>query len=166
MEFPLEAVTNFSEARDAAVVKAMDPGKRSSSTSAWTSITTARCSPVVGSEHELVDALFAGIACAVKKIDLRGHGGVRPRIGAADVVPIVPIRPHDAPRAAAAALKLARRVGEELDLPVFLYADIGRGHGPASLGAGASRSCSAASDTGEVAPDFGPCALIRQAASS
>ncbi len=159
MELPLEAVPNFSEARDAGVVKAI--GRE-----------LARCAELldvhvdvdhnrsvftlVGSEHELVDALFAGIACAQKRIDLRRHGGVHPRIGAADVVPVVPIRPKDAPRAAAAALKLARRVGEELELPVFLYADVGGGRGPAFFRRGGPEELQRRIDAGELSPDFGP----------
>ena len=72
---------------------------------------------LVGGEDELVEALLAGIACARTRIDLREHRGAHPRIGAADVVPIVPIRPDDADRARAAALELGRRIGEELGLP-------------------------------------------------
>ena len=50
---------------------------------------------------------------------------MHPRIGAADVVPIVPIRPEDMERARAASLELARRIGDEVGLPVFLYAEVG-----------------------------------------
>ena len=56
---------------------------------------------------------------------------MHPRIGVADVVPIVPIRPADAERARAAALELGRRIGTELGLAVFLYADLAPGRGPA-----------------------------------
>ena len=50
---------------------------------------------LVGAEDELVDALVAGVGVARERIDLRGHEGAHPRIGAADVVPIVPIVPED-----------------------------------------------------------------------
>jgi len=162
MDFPLEAVPNFSEARDAAVVKAigLELAKYAELLDVHVDVDHNRSVfTLVGSEHELVDALLAGIACAVKRIDLRGHGGVHPRIGAADVVPIVPIRSQDTPRAAAAALKLARRVGEELALPVFLYADVGGGHGPAFFRRGGPEELQRRIDAGEIAPDFGPSRL-------
>jgi glutamate formiminotransferase len=162
MDFPLEGVPNFSEARDAAVVKAigLELAKHAELLDVHVDVDHNRSVfTLVGSERELIDALFAGIACAVKRIDLRRHGGVHPRIGAADVVPIVPIRPQDAPRAAAASLKLARRVGEELELPVFLYADVGGGHGPAFFRRGGPEELQRRIDAGEVAPDFGPSRL-------
>jgi glutamate formiminotransferase len=162
MAFPLEAVPNFSEARDAAVVKAigLELAKCAELLDVHVDVDHNRSVfTLVGNERELVDALFAGIACAVKKIDLRAHGGVHPRIGAADVVPIVPIRPGDASRAAAAALKLARRVGEELELPVFLYADVGGGHGPAFFRRGGPEELQRRIDAGEIRPDFGPSRL-------
>jgi glutamate formiminotransferase len=162
MELPLEAVPNFSEARDAGVVKAigLELAKCAELLDVHVDVDHNRSVfTLVGSEHELVDALFAGIACAVKRIDLRRHGGVHPRIGAADVVPVVPIRPEDAPRAAAVALKLARRVGEELELPVFLYADVGGGRGPAFFRRGGPEELQRRIDAGELAPDFGPARL-------
>jgi glutamate formiminotransferase len=162
MELPLEAVPNFSEARDAGVVKAIgrELAKCAELLDVHVDVDHNRSVfTLVGSDREVVDALFAGIACAQKRIDLRGHGGVHPRIGAADVVPIVPIRPDDAPRAAAAALKLARRVGEELDVPVFLYADVGGGRGPAFFRRGGPDELQRRIDAGELAPDFGPSRL-------
>jgi len=81
---------------------------------------------------------------------------VHPRIGAADVVPVVPLRPVDAERARAAALELARRVGEELGLPVFLYAELAPGRGPAFYRHGGPEELQRRIDAGELAPDFGP----------
>jgi glutamate formiminotransferase len=114
---------------------------------------------LVGSEAELVAALLAGIACARERIDLRRHEGAHPRIGAADVVPVVPIRHADAERARVTALELARRVGEELVLPVFLYADLAPGRGPAFFRRGGPPELQARIDAGELAPDFGPARL-------
>src|SRR5204862_485692 len=76
---------------------------------------------LVGDARQLVDALVAGVAVARERVDLRGHAGVHPRTGVADVVPIVPVRPADMDRAKAASLELARRLGDELSLPGFLY---------------------------------------------
>jgi glutamate formiminotransferase len=114
---------------------------------------------LVGSERELVDALLAGIAVACKRIDLRGHDGVHPRIGAADVVPIVPVVPDDMERARAAALELARRIGAELSLPVFLYGEVGAGRGPAFFRTGGTGELQRRIDAGELEPDFGPTQL-------
>jgi glutamate formiminotransferase / 5-formyltetrahydrofolate cyclo-ligase len=71
-------------------------------------------------------------------------------------VPIVPIRPEQMKRAAACALTLARRIGEELDLPVFLYGEVGGGRGPAFFRQGGVDELQRRIDAGELAPDFGP----------
>ena len=79
---------------------------------------------------------------AVERIDLRTHEGAHPRIGAADVVPIVPLRPEDLERARTAALAVAERIGSELGLPVFVYAPPERG--PAFYRRGGAGGASAA----------------------
>src|SRR5207253_930356 len=79
-----------------------------------------------------------------------------PRIGSADVVPIVPLRPADMERARSAALALARRIGEELELPVFLYGELGSGRGPAFFRRGGPDALQRRLDGGGLAPDFGP----------
>jgi glutamate formiminotransferase len=113
----------------------------------------------VGDDTQIVEALLAGIACARDCIDLRRHEGVHPRIGAADIVPVVAVRPEDAERARAAAREVARRVGEELGLPVFLYAELGRGRGPAFFRHGGPEQLQRRIEDGELAPDFGPSTL-------
>src|SRR5206468_9973637 len=80
---------------------------------------------LVGDEDTLVAALLAGVACARERIDLREHEGAHPRIGAADVVPIVGVEPMDTERARECALVVAGRIGAELQLPVFLYGESG-----------------------------------------
>ena len=80
-------------------------------------------------------------------------------MGAADVVPLVPIRPEDMGRARAAALALGKRVGEELGLPVFLYGEVGDGRRPAFFRRGGLDALQARVDAGELAPDFGPSLL-------
>jgi glutamate formiminotransferase len=156
---PLEAVPNFSEGRDAAVVKAIGKAlaARAELLDVHVDVDHNRSVfTLVGSDEEIVDALVAGIDCARSRIDLREHGGVHPRIGAADVVPVVPIRPDDAARARTAALSVARRVGDELGLPVFLYADLGEGRGPAYFRRGGPEELQRRIDAGELTPDFGP----------
>ena len=163
---PLEAVPNFSEGRDPATIAAI--GEALSAHARLLDIHSDRdhnrsVYTLVGSEAELVAALVAGIACARERIDLRLHEGAHPRVGAADVVPLVPIREADAGRARATALQLARRVGEELALPVFLYADLGSGRGPAFFRRGGPTELQRRLDAGELAPDFGPAQLDERA---
>jgi len=163
---PLEAVPNFSEGRDRATIDAI-----AEALSAHARLLDVHSDAdhnrsvytLVGNEDELVAALLAGIACARERIDLGRHDGVHPCIGAADVVPLVPIREVDADRARAAALELARRVGEELALPVFLYADIASGVGPAYFRRGGPAELQRRLDSGELAPDFGPARLDERA---
>jgi glutamate formiminotransferase len=110
----------------------------------------------VGDERALVEALVAGVECARERIDLRRHDGAHPRVGAADVVPLVPIAPGDMERARAAALETAGRIGK-LGLPVFLYGEPGRG--PAFFRRGGPDELQRRVDAGELVPDFGPARL-------
>jgi glutamate formiminotransferase len=163
---PLEAVPNFSEGRDRATIDAI--GEALSAHARLLDVHSDEdhnrsVYTLVGNEEELADALLAGIACARERIDLRRHGGAHPRVGAADVVPVVPIRENHAERARAAALELARRVGEELALPVFLYADLAPGRGPAFFRRGGPAELQRRIDAGEIAPDFGPAQLDERA---
>jgi glutamate formiminotransferase len=103
--------------------------------------------------------LLAGIAGAREHIDLRTHVGAHPRIGAMDVVPIVPLRPDDMERARSAALDLAGRIGEELELPVFLYGALAQERGPAFFRRGGPEELQRRIDAREVTPDFGPSRL-------
>jgi glutamate formiminotransferase len=163
---PLEAVPNFSEGRDPATIDAIGQAlaQHARLLDVHSDVDHNRSVyTLVGSKDELVAALLAGIACARERIDLRSHEGAHPRIGAADVVPLVPIRESDAECARAAALELARRVGEELALPVFLYADLAPGRGPAFYRRGGPAELQRRIDAGELAPDFGPTRLDERA---
>jgi glutamate formiminotransferase len=68
----------------------------------------------------------------------------------------VPLRPPDMERARAAALRLARRVGTELGLPVFLYGALAGGRGPAFFRRGGLADLRRRVEAGELAPDAGP----------
>jgi glutamate formiminotransferase len=107
----------------------------------------------VGSEAELVEALAAAAGVAVDRIDLGTHEGAHPRVGAVDVVPLVPLRPGDMGRARAAALAVGERLGE-LELPIFLYEPPERG--PAFYRRGGTAELQRRLDAGELVPDFGP----------
>jgi glutamate formiminotransferase len=159
---PLETVPNFSEGRDRATIDAIAEalGSRARLLDVHADADHNRSVfTLVGSAEELVEALLAGIVSALERIDLRRHGGAHPRVGAADVVPLVPIAPEDAEAAREAALTLARRVGEELSLPVFLYGELGGGRGPAFFRRGGPEELQRRVDAGELAPDFGPAQL-------
>jgi glutamate formiminotransferase / 5-formyltetrahydrofolate cyclo-ligase len=156
---PLEAVPNFSEGRDREVVDAIGAalGEHAELLDVHVDADHNRSVfTLVGEAEALVASLLAGIACARDRIDLRRHEGAHPRIGAADVVPVVAVRREDAERARAAALELARRVGEELGLPVFLYGELAPGRGPAFFRRGGPDELQRRIDAGELAPDFGP----------
>jgi glutamate formiminotransferase / 5-formyltetrahydrofolate cyclo-ligase len=161
--FPLESVPNFSEGRDAEVIAGLEnsmarPARLLDIHTDWDhhrSVFT-----IVGSGDELVETLLAGIGAAAERIDLRTHEGAHPRIGAADVVPLVPLRPEDEPAAREAALALADRVGSELELPVFFYARLTEDHRePAFFRRGGPEELQRRVDSGELAPDRGPEAL-------
>ena len=130
---PLESVPNFSEGRDRATIEAIG-----SALSARVRLLDVHSDPdhhrsvftVVGEDEALVEALVDGVAVARDRIDLTRHEGAHPRIGAADVVPVVPLAPRDLERAKAAALRLAERIGD-LGLPVFLYCALAADRGPA-----------------------------------
>jgi glutamate formiminotransferase len=166
MPLPLESVPNFSEGRDRQTIDAIADALAAhaelldvhSDVDHNRSVFT-----LVGDEGELVGALLAGIACAKERIDLRLHEGAHPRIGVADVVPIVPLRDEDRARARAAALELAQRTGDELSLPVFLYADLAPGRGPAFFRRGGTEALQQRLDQGELAVDFGPSRLDERA---
>jgi glutamate formiminotransferase len=162
MRFPLESVPNFSEGRDETTIDAL--GRALAARAELLDVHSdadhnRSVFTLVGEEAGLVEALLGGIACARERIDLRRHEGAHPRIGAADVVPIVPLRPDDRERAQAAARRLAARVGTELRLPVFLYGELAPGRGPAFFRRGGPEELQRRIDVGEVRPDFGPARL-------
>ena len=166
MARPLESVPNFSEGRDRATIDALAEalGSRARLLDVHADEDHNRSVfTLVGSEDELVEALLLGIACARERIDLRRHEGAHPRIGAADVVPLVPLAPEDLGRARKAALRLAERVGAELGLPTFLYGELGAERGPAFFRRGGPEELQQRIDAGELTPDFGPARLDERA---
>jgi glutamate formiminotransferase len=161
---PLESVPNFSEGRDSATIAAI--GNALASHARLLDVHADEdhnrsVFTLVGTESELADGLIAGIRVATERIDLREHEGAHPRIGAADVVPIVPLRPEDLERARVAAALVGERIGTELGLPVFVYAPPERG--PAFYRRGGPAGLQRRVDAGELAPDYGPSHLHESA---
>ncbi len=123
----------------------------------------------VGAPDVVVPAAFAGVAKAAELIDLDSHQGAHPRIGATDVVPFIPISGVTMEDCVQLARTLGKQVGEELNIPVYLYeaaatrperanlADIRRGEYE-----GLKSDIAANPDR---APDFGPTQLGKAGAT-
>lgn len=122
----IECVPNFSEGRDINIIKQItaaiekvegikllnvDPGKATNRT-----VVT-----FVGAPKAVVEAAFRAIQKAGELIDMSKHKGEHPRMGATDVCPLIPITNISIEETAVFANELAKRVGEELQLPVYLY---------------------------------------------
>ena len=122
----IECIPNFSEGRRAEVIAAIRdaiaavPGTAvldvSSDASHNRTVIT-----FVAEIGRAVEAQLAGIRVARDRIDLNEHQGEHPRMGAADVVPFVPLEGATMEDCIALALELGERVGRELEIPVFLY---------------------------------------------
>ncbi len=155
----LEAVPNASEGRRAEVVSAIGAafGRNAVLLDTHSDADHNRSVfTLAAEEHDLLESLLAGIAAAVERIDLREHVGVHPRVGAVDVVPVVPFAPESMERAKSAARLVAARVGEELRLPVFLYGEVGEERRPAYFRRGGLDELRRRVDAGELVPDEGP----------
>ena len=155
----LEAVPNASEGRRAEVVSAIGSAFAQDAVLLDTHADADHNRSVftlAAEEGELVESLLAGIAAAVERIDLREHVGVHPRVGAVDVVPVVPFASESMDRAKSAARLVAARVGEELRLPVFLYGQVGDERRPAYFRRGGLDELRRRVDSGELVPDEGP----------
>jgi glutamate formiminotransferase / 5-formyltetrahydrofolate cyclo-ligase len=156
---PLETVPNFSEGRDRATIDAIGEALAAhvrvldvhSDVDHNRSVYTC-----VGDDGPLVDALAAAAEVARERIDLRNHEGAHPRIGVADVAPVVALRQADMERARQAALALGARLGA-LGFPVFVYAPPVRG--PAFYRRGGVEGLQHRIDAGELEPDFGPATI-------
>lgn len=161
---PLLGVPNFSEGRSERVVRALAAtlGDQAEVLDVHFDPEHNRSVITIAAERaKLEQALFAGAQEAIELIDLRGHHGLHPRIGALDVCPVVYRAEQHRDQAREAALAIAERLGSELELPVFLYGELAtseerreraffRRGGPAEL---ARRM-----ESGELAPDSGPSA--------
>lgn len=122
----VECVPNFSEGRRLQVVDAIvdaiasvpgarvldrqsDPGHNRTVVS------------VIGTPEAALEAAYRGVAKAVELIDMERHEGGHPRVGAADVVPFVPVAGVSMAECVALAEALGKRIADELGVPVYLY---------------------------------------------
>jgi glutamate formiminotransferase len=114
---------------------------------------------LAGPPGSLYRSVLAGAREALAQTDISRHPGLHPHVGALDVAPIVYLREEDAGAASAEALVLADLLGEELELPVFLYGALADGRTRAQLRAGGAARLAERVAAGELSPDFGPSAL-------
>jgi len=76
---------------------------------------------MVGEPSQVVKTLYDMTKTAAGLIDLRNHRGEHPRMGATDVIPIIPLKNIDYAECIEYSKELAQRIGEELKIPVYLY---------------------------------------------
>ncbi|MDP3927621.1 MAG: glutamate formimidoyltransferase [Bacteroidota bacterium] len=122
----IECVPNFSEGNDLQIIKQItdviesvegvmlldvDPGKATNRT-----VVT-----FVGEPNAVIEAAYLAIKKASEIIDMRKHKGEHPRMGATDVCPLIPVSGISMEETAAYAVKLAQRVGSDIQIPVYLY---------------------------------------------
>ena len=122
----IECVPNFSEGRDKEVINQIttaieaaadvrlldvDPGEATNRT-----VVT-----FVGEPEAVVEAAFAGVKRAAELIDMSKHKGAHPRMGATDVLPLVPVSGVTLEECAALARALAERISRELNIPTYCY---------------------------------------------
>ena len=122
----IECVPNFSEGRDKEVIRQItsaieaaadvklldvDPGEATNRT-----VVT-----FVGEPEAVVEAAFVGVKRAAELIDMRKHKGAHPRMGATDVLPLIPIAGITLEECAELARKLAERIANELKVPTYCY---------------------------------------------
>ncbi|PYS62367.1 MAG: glutamate formimidoyltransferase [Acidobacteria bacterium] len=126
MQKLIECVPNFSEGRDLDVIRQITAAIESADGVSLLDVdpgasTNRTVVTFVGSPEAAAEAAFRGIQKAAELIDMRKHKGAHPRMGATDVCPFVPIDNVSWEEAIACANKLGKRVGEELNIPVYLY---------------------------------------------
>jgi len=161
----LEFVPNFSEGRNRAVVDAL--------VAAMTAVPGVKClgSELDANHHRSVitlagpapaiaEAAVRGAAAAKQQIDLRTHKGEHKRMGALDVCPFVPLAGASMADAVDTARAVGKRIGKELELPVFLYAEACTRESRRVLGNFRNKEFEGLSalvgTDPEYAPDFGP----------
>ena len=158
----LETVPNVSEGRDAAAIDEIGRAFASRGTLLDVHADADHHRSVftlVADPEPLVESLVAGIALALELIDLRAHDGVHPRVGAVDVVPIVPLVPQHMEIAKDVAHEIAQRIGTELGAPVFLYGLVAGDRRPAFFRRGGPAELQRRMSAGELRPDAGPISL-------
>ena len=127
----------------------VDPGKATNRT-----VVT-----MVGTPEEVCEAAFRAVKKAQELIDMRKHKGAHPRFGATDVCPLVPVANITMEEVVKYAHKLAKRIGDELNIPIFCYESAAtepKRRNLASCRQGEYEALAKRIETPEWKPDFGP----------
>lgn len=164
MRTVIECVPNFSEGADPARVEEIAdavravPGLRllnvSSDASHNRSVLT-----FVGDPAAIRGGVLALFEAALPRIDLMGHRGEHPRMGAVDVVPLIPIRGATVADCVALSRELGEEIGRRFGIPVYLYEDSAASEGRRNLAdvrKGQFEGLAAKMEKPEWKPDFGP----------
>ncbi len=170
----IECVPNFSEGRDLNIIKQItdqietvegvrlldvDPGKATNRT-----VVT-----FVGEPAQVIEAAFLAIKKASEIIDMRQHSGEHARMGATDVCPLIPVANISMEETVLFAKALAKRVGEALDIPVYLYesaASKPERRNLATVRAGEYEGLPTKLQDPNWQPDFGPATFNAQAGAT
>lgn len=128
MQKIFECVPNFSEGRNQETIQAIRNAVESINGSELINIHSDKdhnrsVFTIIGEEDALRESAFQSVKKATELIDLNKHKGTHPRIGAADVVPFIPLRNASMEDAISLARSAGKRIGEELQIPVFLYGE-------------------------------------------
>lgn len=169
-----QCVPNFSEGRDlgvieeiADVIRAVPGANLVDYSRDWDHNRSVMT--ILGSAQAIERAAFEAARIAVSRIDLREHSGVHPRIGAIDVLPLVPLQDTPKELAIETANRIAQRIGNELQVPVYLYewnAKIGRKNALPELRKGGFEGLQKYELIGVRKPEIGPdCAHISAGAT-
>ena len=126
MQKLIECVPNFSEGRDLNVIRQITDAIKSVEGVSLLDVdpgvsTNRTVVTFVASPEAAVEAAFRAIQKAMELIDMRKHKGAHPRMGATDVCPFIPVSNVSWDEAIACAKQLGTRVGDELNIPAYLY---------------------------------------------
>src|SRR5262245_20973161 len=164
MQKLIECVPNFSEGRDQNVISQITDAIESVEGVALLDVdpgasTNRTVVTFVGSPDAAVEAAFRAIKKAAELIDMRKHKGAHPRMGATDVCPFIPVGNVSLEEAIACTSRLAKRVGDELKIPVYLYEKAAKDKSRSNLSvirAGEYEGFAEKIRHPEWKPDFGP----------
>src|SRR5215208_3981785 len=157
----LLAVPNVSEGRDTATLEAIERGFHPAAfLDLHVDADHGRAVfTLAGEQGLLAEALLTGAREVVARVDLNRHEGLHPCVGALDVMPVVYLDTERRGAACAEAVTAAALIGEELELPVFLYGDLAtkpEHRERADLRDGGWRALAWRLESGELVPDYGP----------
>lgn len=164
----VECVPNFSEGRDDAVIDAIAGAALEVRGVALLDIHrdpdhNRSVLTLAGPPEAVAEAVFRATREAVIRIDLTAHTGVHPRVGAADVIPFVPLEGATMDLAVELAKKTGERIAHELGVPVFLYENAARTDARRALpdirNQGFEKLAARVASDPAWAPDFGPAKL-------